>query len=266
MAQDDADLTLRRLLGSTEVASIADVTAELEREARARPASAARPHVALNMVSSVDGRAAIGARSGGLSAAADRALFHALRAATDAVLVGAGTARSEGYGRTIRDPATRRARERAGRAAEPIACIVSARLALDETLPLLREPESRVVIVTASERSLPDVAAGVDYVRAATRDGAVDLPEALRDLGERFGVRHVLCEGGPTLNADLFAAGAVDELFLSLAPIVAGGDDPLRIVGPDAALPPVSLELAGAFLVDSFLFLRYRVGDTHALT
>jgi len=265
VAQGEPDLTLRRLLASTQVASIAELTAELEREARARPVVAERPHVAVNMIASVDGRAAIRARSGGLSAAADRAVFHALRALADAVLVGAGTARSERYGRMIRDPATRRAREQAGRSAEPLACIVSARLALDATLPLLSEPEARVVIVTASERSLPAVPASVEYVRAATPDHALDIPAALRGLHERFGARDVLCEGGPSLNADLFAAGAVDELFLSLAPTVAGGDDPLRIVGPSAALQPVSLELVGAFLVDSFLFLHYRVGDTHAL-
>ncbi len=69
-----------------------------------------------------------------------------------------------------------------------------------------------------------------------------------------------LCEGGPSLNAELFAQGAVDELFLSLAPVVAGGSDPLRIVGPSDALQPLTLTLAGALVADSHLFLRYRVG------
>jgi riboflavin biosynthesis pyrimidine reductase len=218
------------------------------------------------MVSSLDGRATIAARSGGLSDAADRALFRGMRAITDAVLVGAGTARSEHYGRMIRDPAVRHARKQAGRTAEPLACVVTSRLALDSELPLLNEPEARVVIVTASAASLPPVPAEVQYVRAAGPDGQLDLGAALRELLVRLHVREVLCEGGPSLNAQLLAVGLVDELFLSLAPVLAGGEDVLRIVAPSDALAPTRLELEGLLTAESQLFLRYRVTDADALT
>src|SRR5208282_254060 len=119
----------------------------------------------LNMVSSVDGRATLGGRSGTLSDSSDRALFHALRAAVDGVLVGAGTVGAERYGRIIGDAATRRLRRERGLADEPLACIVSGRLRLDTDIPLLAEPEARVAILTASAASLPAPRAQLDYVR-----------------------------------------------------------------------------------------------------
>jgi len=242
------------------------VLAELRREADARDAAAERPHVALNMVCSVDGHAAVGARSGGLSSPADRELFHGLRAITDAVLVGAGTATNERYGRIIRDPAVRAQRERAGQRPEPLACVVSGRLTLDPRLPLFCEPEAHVVMVTPSQRSLPPTAATVEYVRTTTPDGRLDLAAALRELRTRFDTREVLCEGGPSLNARMLGAGLIDELHLSLSPVLAGGDDPLTIVAPDGALAPSTMTLAGVLAADSFLFLRYRVGHAHPLT
>ncbi|HXW59707.1 MAG TPA: dihydrofolate reductase family protein, partial [Solirubrobacteraceae bacterium] len=90
----------------------------------------ARPYLVLNMVSTADGRASIGGRSGALGDGADRELFQALRASVDAVLVGAGTLRRERYGRIIKDEATRRRRVQQGLGGEPLACVVSARLTL----------------------------------------------------------------------------------------------------------------------------------------
>ena len=86
----------------------------------------------------------------------------------------------------------------------------------------------------------------------------------MAELRERFGVRTLLCEGGPHLNAQLLAAGLVDELFLSLAPKLAGGDpaaggEALRILAGTELSPPVELELLSALEHDSHLFLRYRV-------
>jgi riboflavin biosynthesis pyrimidine reductase len=237
--------------------------------------------VALNMISTADGRASIGGRSGPLGGRADRALFHGLRAVVDAVMAGAGTVRAEGYRRLVRDEAVRRRRRERGLAEEPLACIVSGRLALAPAqVPLLAEPAARVAIVTSSEASLPDCPAHVEYVRAR-RDGALDLEAALGELRGRFGVRTLLCEGGPRLAAQLCAAGLVDELFLSLAPKLAGGDapalgdtpsgadapaargeTPLRILAGAELSPPLELELAGALEHESHLFLRYRVGTS----
>ncbi len=152
---------------------------------------------------------------------------------------------------------------RRGLSEEPLACIVSGRLALSpQEIPLLDEPEASVAILTASAASLPASAAHVDYVRAE-RDGRLDLAAALAELGARFDVRSVLCEGGPHLAWQLLAGGLLDELFLSLAPLLAGGessgDQALRILAGKELEPPVKLELLGALHSDSHLFLRYGV-------
>jgi riboflavin biosynthesis pyrimidine reductase len=221
-----------------------------------------RAHVMLNMISTVDGRATVGGRSGAISDGADRALFHGLRSAVDAVLVGAGTVRSERYGRIIPDASRRALRAERGLSAEPLACIVSGRMALDGDIPLLQEPSARVVILTASAASLPDSAAQVEYVRAA-RDGHLDLTAALRELSERFAVRTVLCEGGPHLARQLLAEGLLDELFLSLSPLLAGGEpaggEALRILAGSELEPPVELQLRSVLNAGSSLFLRYGV-------
>lgn len=223
---------------------------------------ALRPHVVLNMVATVDGRATIDGRSGTLSNRADRELFHALRGAVDGVLVGAGTIRAERYGPMIRDGAIRRRRVERGLSEQPLACIVSGLLELPPDTPLLADSESRVVIVTPSAASLTGVRAQVEYVRAADR-GTLDLPRALAELRERHGVETLLCEGGPHLNAELLASGLVDELFLSLAPKLAGGDDAtgaaLRITAGADFNEPITLELLGALENQSCVFLRYAV-------
>ena len=223
---------------------------------------ARRPYVVLNMVSTVDGRATIGGHSGPIGRRADRELFHGLRTVVDAVMVGAGTASAERYGRIIREEAHRQLRRERGLSEQPLACIVSGRLSLPADIPLLADATGRVTIITASAASLPECAAHVDYVRAA-RDGSLDLPAALAELRERFAVRTLLCEGGPHLNSTLLAAGIVDELFLTLAPKLAGSDgmsgEALRSLAGPALGTVVELELLGALESESELFLRYGV-------
>ena len=259
-------LQLRRLLPGGDPATVAEIVDGLGLWERPE-ASAVRPRVLLNMVSTVDGRATIDGRSAPLSSRADRELFHGLRLAADAVLVGAATVRMERYGRIIREEPRRRLRRERGLGAEPLACIVSGRLALPPDVPLLAEPEAGVVIVTPSPGSLPATAACVEYVRAE-RGGRLDLRAALGELRARFGVQLLLCEGGPHLGAELLAAGLVDELFLSLAPTLAGGEASegagLRILAGPELEPPRALELLGAVEHDSHLFLRYAVRDSSA--
>jgi riboflavin-specific deaminase-like protein len=228
-----------------------------------------RPHVVLNMACTADGRATVGGRSGPIGNRADRELFHGLRTAVDAVLVGAGTVRAERYHALVRQESHRRLRRARGLAEEPLACIVSASLALPPDIPLLADPAARVAILTSSTAELPPSAARVEYVRTdvrtpPTRDGRpgpLDLPAALTELRKRLGVRTVLCEGGPHLNAQLLAAGLVDELFLCFAPKLAGGDggEQLRILSGPEFDPPVELELLSALASESNLLLRYRV-------
>jgi riboflavin biosynthesis pyrimidine reductase len=227
-----------------------------------RPAQPApRPRMLLNMVSTVDGRATVAGRSGGLSGEADRALFHGLRSAVDCVLVGAGTVRVERYGRMIPSEQTRSTRVRRGLHEEPLACIVSGRLAVPEDLPLLNEPSARVAILTASAAALAPVPATVDYIRSP--GGQLDLAAAVAELSERFGVQTMLCEGGPHLARELLAEGLIDEVFLSLSPLLAGGEpsggEAMRILAGAELQPPARLELASVLRSDSTLFLRYLV-------
>jgi riboflavin-specific deaminase-like protein len=236
-----------------------------------------RVRVFLNMASTADGRATVGGRSGPIGNRADRELFRALRTTVDAVLVGAGTVRAERYQRLVRDGSRRRLRCARGLAEEPLACIVSASLDLPADIPLLADPAARVVILTPSpDRTLPGAAAPVEYVRSA-RAGQLDLSAALGELHTRLGVRTLLCEGGPHLNGQLLTAGLVDELFLSLAPKLAGGGlpahlpagdshpgappaEPLRIVRGPEFDPPVQMRLLGALESEGQLLLRYGIG------
>jgi riboflavin-specific deaminase-like protein len=217
-------------------------------------APAGRPYVGLNMVSSLDGKATIDWRTKGLSTELDRRLFHNLRTQADAVMVGAGTLRIERYGRMTKSAELREKRIGEGLAPDPLAVIVSARLDLPADLPLLNEPEQRVVIATGSDASLPGLGDQVEYVRVGD-----DMPRLMAYLQETHGIRSVLCEGGPTLNAYLFAAALVDELFLTLNPKVAGGAAALTIVAGRELVEPAELELVTVAEGDGDLFTRWRV-------
>jgi len=213
-----------------------------------------RPYLVLNMVTTADGRVTIGGRSGPIGNAADQDLFHALRTRVDAVMVGAGTLRAEKYGRLVRKPDRREARERAGLEPDPLAVIVSGRLDLPDDLPLLHEPDQEVLVATFSDRELPGAAA-IRYLRF--NDGAVDIPRLLAILRGR-GVRSVLCEGGPTLNAELLRVGGVDELFHCLAPKLVGEPDaPTMVTG--VLHETVEMELVSLMESDSHLFARFRL-------
>lgn len=217
-----------------------------------------RPYLMLNMVATADGRATIDGRAGPIGNRADRELFHQLRTRADAVMVGAGTARVEGYRRLVRDPALRAQRERAGLDPDPIACIVSGRLDLSpEKIPLLADRDSTVAVMTASDAEVEGAQADMHYLRAA--GGVLDLGAMLGELASRLGVASILCEGGPTLNGALLAEGLVDELFLSVAPKLAGGVNPLTIVEGMTALDAEEMELAWLMESDGHLFLRYRL-------
>jgi riboflavin-specific deaminase-like protein len=219
-----------------------------------------RPYVVLNMVATADGAATVGHRTAPISNSADRQLFHELRAHVDAVMVGAATVRIERYGRLVRDPQRRERRVARGLAPDPLAVVASRRLTLTPDLPLLADPHSRVVVLTASDAELSGCAADVSYLRSAP-GVEVDLAAMLARLRTEFGVRSVLCEGGPHLNTALLPAGLVDELFLSIAPVLAGSAGSLSIAGRAPLAELVDLDLIGLFESQSQLFARYAVRD-----
>ena len=217
-------------------------------------APADRPYLVLNMVSSLDGRATIDWRTKGLSAEVDRLLFHNLRTQADAVMVGAGTARIERYGRMAKSGELRDKRESEGLARDPLAVVVSGRLDLPADLPLLHEPVLKVLIATASVAVLPGIGEQVEYARVGD-----DLPLLMARLREDHGIRSVLCEGGPTLNSFLLAAGLVDELFLTLNPKLAGGAAALTIVAGRELVEPAELSLMSVAEGGGDLFTRWRL-------
>jgi riboflavin-specific deaminase-like protein len=212
-----------------------------------------RTYLGINMVSSLDGKATLDWRTKGLSTEVDRRLFHHLRTQADAVMVGAGTAREERYGRITKNDDLRQKRMNEGLVADALAVVVSGRLDLPPDLPLLNEPEQRVVIATASDEELPGVTGDVEYLRTGD-----DLPRLLAYLHEEHGVRSVLCEGGPTLNSFLFAADLVDELFLTLNPKILGGAGALSIVAGRELVEPAEPDLISVAEHEGELFTRWR--------
>ena len=188
------------------------------------------------MVATVDGRAAIDGRTRGARlATTDTLLLTELRALADAVLIGAGTLRAEGYGRLVGNPERVARREPPAGRRRPTAVLLSRGLDLpwDAGLFAAARP-ARARLHRARSATPPEVA-------APRRGRAARRPQpaaALRDLRAR-GIRALLCEGGPTLNRALLAAGLVDELFLTLSPLLAGNKDAPRIVEGDDLPAPV---------------------------
>lgn len=222
----------------------------------AERAPARRPFTVVNFVSSVDGRATVAGRSGPLGDDGDRELFHALRREVDAVLVGTGTLEAERYGRLVRDPETRERRRQRGLRPEPLACVVTRSGALPLKIALFNELEAEIVVFSGAEPDLRGVKAQVQVVRLDRAE--LTFEAALAQLRTRWGIRALLCEGGPTVFGALLREGVADQLFLTLAPKLAGGGEAPIARGPElpgpaqAALEAV-LERAGT------LFLRYRL-------
>ena len=217
-------------------------------------APAERPFVYLNMVASVDGRAALDGHTEALGSPADTLLLTELRALADAVLIGSGTLHSEGYGRLVANPERVARRTAAGRASTPVAVLLSRSLDLPWDAGLFAAAEQPVLVYTGTDAVTPDVAAPLEVVRLPEATPAA----ALADLRGR-GIRALLCEGGPTLNRALLADGLADELFLTLAPLLAGNAEAPRIVEGDDLPAPIRLTLEWVLRHDDELYLRYGI-------
>ena len=181
----------------------------------------ARPFTIVNFVSSVDGRATVHGRSEPLGDGGDKALFRALRNAVDAVLVGTGTLGAERYGRLIRDPEVRDRRDRRGLAPEPLACTVTRTGALPTEIPLFAEPEARIVVFTCGEVDAGAVRAQLEVV--LMDPDQISFAAVLSHLRSMHDVRALLCEGGPRVFGALARERVFDQLFLTVAPKLAGG-------------------------------------------
>jgi riboflavin biosynthesis pyrimidine reductase len=217
---------LRRLFPDPATTTVDEAASGLGFSERA-PAD--RPFIAVNMVSSADGKATLAGRTAPMSAPVDRELFHHLRAQADGILVGASTVRIERYGRVTKTPELQAKREREGLRSEALAVVVTRTGDLGDA-PIAHE----------EVRLIDNPKTGLADLRAA-------------------GIRSLLCEGGPHLNATLFDEGLVDELFLTIAPTVAGAGESLTIVEGHALPKAIDLHLLTAHEADGHLFLRYRV-------
>jgi riboflavin-specific deaminase-like protein len=213
-----------------------------------------RPFTAINFVATVDGRATIAGRSGPIGSDTDTEMLQRLRTRFDAVLIGAGTMRTERYGRIVSDPELRAERELTGLARDPLAVIVSGSLDLPWDAGLFTDGSGRVLIFTDSDREAPQTATPVELVR---RPGGVEIAAAFRHLRTECGIRALLCEGGPRLFAEMQEAGVVDELFLTIAPKLAGGPAPRILEGELSEIS--EMELVWLLDSDGELFARYRV-------
>jgi riboflavin-specific deaminase-like protein len=243
---------VRRLLPEPGSATIADEVATYDFVAGAH---ADRPYTVTNFALTVDGKATISGRSGPIGTETDTAMLVGLRKRVDALMIGAGTMRAERYGRIFSNAETRGKRERQGLPADPLMVIVSSSLDLPWDADLFTDGGGRVLIFTADGGEVPETATPTRVVR---HEGRVDLTEALRYLRVERGIRCLLCEGGPHLHGQLLAAGLVDELFVTTAPKLGGGDGP----GLAEGLPEdvVDLELVSLLADGGELFHRYRVG------
>jgi riboflavin biosynthesis pyrimidine reductase len=212
-----------------------------------------RPLVAVNFAATVDGRATIDGVSGPIGSDTDTAMLAGLRTRFDAVMIGAGTMRAERYGRLVSDPEKREHRERLGLPHDPLMVIMSGRLDLPWDAPLFTEGSGEVLIFTASEAEPPETATPLRVVR---HESLVALARAMRHLREERGVRALLCEGGPGLHGELEGARLVDDLFLTIAPKLAGGEVPRILEGELPAVAPLRLEWL--LEEDGELFARYR--------
>jgi riboflavin biosynthesis pyrimidine reductase len=213
----------------------------------------ARPRVVAAMIASIDGRTTVDGRSVALGHPADRALLRELRTAVDAILVGTATLRAERYANLLDDD--QRARRVAdGLEAQPIVATISRRLDLPTDIPLLAEPTARIQVYTEAGGEVPSLGAWVSLHRFAL--GELDVPAGLEHLAAERGARTVLCEGGPLLLREVVAAACLDDLLLTLSPLVAAGDGPPPLRG-DALQPPHELTLRDVHRADSHLFLHY---------
>ena len=220
-------------------------------------APAGRAWVRANMVTSADGAATIRGRSHELSSDSDRSLFALLRTLSDVILVGAGTVRAERYA-AVRPHELWPGLRDGGSPAVPAIAVVTRRVSLDLASPLLTAalPGARTIIITTEQAPAElraEAARNADVIVAG--DDTADLGFALDELANR-GYRRVLAEGGPQLLGQLAAAELLDELCLTISPLVASGAAG-RIAMGSSAVDAGKLVLQHVIEDKGYLFTRY---------
>lgn len=209
----------------------------------------------MNFISSIDGAATRDGRSGGLGDDADRRVFELLRRQADVILVGAGTVRAEGYGAMRLEEDAVAWRVARGMAEHPSFALVSGSLNLDAESGVFTDAPNRPIIYTvgSAPAGRREVLRGVaDVVDAGTE--TLDPKRVREDLASR-GLRHIHAEGGPGLLGSFIAAGAVDEMCLTLASSLEAGDAGRVSHSPQST--PTGMDLAAILQAEREIFLRY---------
>jgi riboflavin biosynthesis pyrimidine reductase len=237
---------------STEVSAIESILSLLADDPV--PITAGRPWVSTNMVMSADGSFASAGLSGGLSSPGDKALFMALRAMADVVLVGASTVRAENYHRPSPLDAAQELRNSKGQEPAPTLAIVTRSMDIGSDVPLLTGSGPAPIIVHPEGQNLPDTLATFPEIVAGGPDSGVDVADLVSQFHER-GVGGVLCEGGPHLLGQLAAADLIDEFNLTISPRLVGGRMTGLLGGLGAA---VDLRLHRVMRDEEHLLLCYR--------
>lgn len=213
-----------------------------------------RPLVAINMVTSVDGRAQLNGTAEGLGSRADRRLMRLYRAAFDAVGSGAGTLRATGIWLRVGDDLAAR-RVAAGRPPNPTGVVIAGGGPIDTAVQWFTGDEPRLLVVG---RDNPlETAPGTEVLRAP--GGRPEAAWVLGQLAER-GIRSLLLEGGPHLNAAFLAADLIDEVYWTVGAHLLGSDALPMIVGRPGRAEPRPGRLVSVLRHDDELFLRYRFG------
>lgn len=210
-----------------------------------------------HMVAGLDGTAAVDGRVGPLSTGPDQALYRAMREIADIVMVGAETVRRERFGPVRLSEQAQARRRSLGKPALPPVAVVSRSLDLDWTARVFTDvPEDARTHVITCAAADPQRVAQAEQVATVVVAGDERVEPgtalwALADLGHRV----VLCEGGPTWLGEVAAADRLDELCLSISPLMGGDPLPVSVTPPGAGM--TAFELKGVLAEDDTLFLRY---------
>jgi riboflavin biosynthesis pyrimidine reductase len=213
------------------------------------------PTLRVNFVASIDGAVTVNGKSAGLGGPGDKLIFDTLRMACDALVVAAGTVRTENYDALRLTEPARQWRLRQGLPEFPLMVVVSGSLDLDPGQLVFSDAPIRPLIVTHAGAPADRRAALAEVAEIVTvGETSVDLAAAVRELHAR-GATQLLCEGGPHLLGAMIAADLVDELCLTLAPVLAGPGAGRITAGPPG--PPRALALRHTLAADGQLLLRY---------
>lgn len=212
-----------------------------------------------NMIASADGAATIDGRAGGLGNSTDQRVLGLLRALADVVIAGAGTVTAEGYGPARARPEYFDARASAGQPPAPTMAVVSQRLQLDFESKFFAQATQRPIVVTCAAAPADRLLAARNVAEVVVAGETVVSPALMVDALAAAGHRRLLCEGGPTLLGTVVADGVLDELCLTIAPMLVGGpsrrviDGPLLDPAPKLALTQLLQD------EDDLLYARYEV-------